>query len=421
MRLLHTSDWHLGQDFHRHDRTFEQQNFLEWLVNTLCETRIDVLLIAGDVYDVANPSASAQRLFYEFLVEAKRRCPGLKTVLVAGNHDSGARLEAPAELLRSLDVHVVGRLQSTAEGVVGSSEFVVPLFDPSVSSQQPFAVCLAIPFLKSADVQWPGDRLSYTEAVVRTYLQVIAHARSRYGRDVPLIALGHLHATGGLSSQDSERRLVIGGEEAVPLAQLATELSYLALGHLHLAQRVGGHEHLRYSGSPLPMSFSELNYPHQVVLVDIAGTGAVEIQSLRVPRPVELIRCPAQPRTLDLVLAELSALELPQVAPSAEPYLEVPVLLNGPTPDLRMRIDQALEGKPVRLTKIAVSRASAPAEGPATSSVQPVGLDNLRQLDPLKIFMDMHERKYRQPADQELLSTFEAALRDVSDLEGGQQ
>ncbi|MEY3901444.1 MAG: hypothetical protein RL189_750 [Pseudomonadota bacterium] len=418
MRLLHTSDWHLGQDFYKFDRSFEHRRFLDGVLATLVDEKIDVLLIAGDVFDVSNPPASAQRMFFEFLAEAKRRVPHLQTVVIAGNHDSGARLEAPAELLRNFAVTVVGRVVSTPQGIMSAEPFLVPLFSTSDSSK-PAAVCLAVPFLKNADVQWSDQNCSYPEAVVRCYRQAIAEAKAKFGDELPLIALGHLHARGGQNSKDSERPIIIGGEESVPLAELADELSYIALGHLHLAQEVSGRAHIRYSGSPLPMSFSEINYAHQMVVVELNGEREISLKQIRIARPVEFLRCPSRALGIDEVLTELSSLEYPSVEVQQQPYLEVPVKLSGPVPELRNQIETVLKNKNVRLVKVSPQRSQEAEDSPAGKRDRPIGLDSLRSLDPLTVMSDLHQRKYQSRPDDELLRAFQEVLIGVS-LEGAQ-
>jgi exonuclease SbcD len=415
MRLLHTSDWHLGQDLHRHDRQFEHRKFLEWLLKVVEEQRIDALLIAGDVFDTANPPASAQRMFFDFLRLAHASFEHLQIVVIAGNHDSPARMEAPAELLKEFSVNVIGRVTSTPQGMESPESFLLPLC--ARGSKEPKAICVALPFLRTADVQWPSDATSYTDAVVRAYEQAMNHARAQYGSEIPLIAMGHMHARGGVTSEDSERKLVIGGEEAVPLAKLAKDFAYVALGHLHLAQRVAEFEHIRYSGSPIPMSFSEINYPHQVVLIELKENGNSQIDPIRVPRAVEMIRCPAASQSLEVVLSELSLLKLPNCPLSEQPFLEIPVTLKGPTPDMRIRIEEILKNIPVRLGRIVVSRESKNIG----KSQQPelLGLDALRRIDPLAVFLNLHERKYSCAPVDDLLKDFSQALREVNS--GGEQ
>jgi len=416
MRLLHTSDWHLGQDFYRHDRRAEHGLFLEWLLGVISEKKIDALLVAGDVFDTTNPPASAQKMFFDFLRRAHAAQPNLQIVVIAGNHDSGARLEAPAALLKEFRVTVVGKVFSNPEGIQSTEGYILPLFGKE--SSEPAALCLALPFLKSGDVQWPADQSSYPECVLRTYQQGIDAARKvgkeNWGRELPLIALGHMHARGGSTSDDSERRLVIGGEEAVPLSQLAHSFAYVGLGHLHMPQRVGGFEHIRYSGSPLPMSFAELNYPHQVALVELQTTAdaSVQIDVLRVPRFVEILRCPEQPSSLDDALQALARLSCPERPVDEQPFLEVPVVLSGPTPELRVRIDEALKGKNVRLGRIVVFRKKQSAETRERPAL--AGLDALRQLNPADVFESLHLRRFATEASTELKRTFEEALREVN-------
>jgi exonuclease SbcD len=271
---------------------------------------------------------------------------------------------------------------------------------------------VALPYLRAADLYWQGESPSYPVAVVRAYEQAIEQARLKFGSGVPLVALGHMHASGGQVSEESERKLVIGGEEAVALGSLASKLSYFALGHLHLAQEVGGLKHVRYSGSPLPMSFSEINYPHQVILVDLPPSGDASIQSVPVPRSVELLRCPKEPGNLDVVVQALRALNLAQCEHEQRPFLEVPVYIDGPTPEMRARIEDALKNIPVRLGRILVSRSAQASANPIQEPL--MGLENLRTIDPFLVFTKIHEREYGTAPAEELSRLFAEVVRDVN-------
>ncbi|RZA26617.1 MAG: exonuclease subunit SbcD, partial [Lysobacteraceae bacterium] len=355
MRLLHTSDWHLGQTLHNFDRTYEHACFLEWLVETLVAENIDVLLIAGDIFDNANPSAAAHRQLYRFLQQARSRVPHLQVVVIAGNHDSPGRLEAPTPLLEAHGTIVVGNVGRTPEGGVDLERLLVPLRGRDGAVR---AWCLAVPFLRPGDVPRVVAQDAtlgldpYLHGTALLYQQAFALAQSRATAGEAIIAMGHCHMVDGQSSQDSERRIVIGGTEALPATMFDPAVAYVALGHLHLAQRVGGHEHRRYCGSPLPLSFSEVGYQHQVLRIELDGAKAASVTPLHVPRAVQLLRVPAQPAPLEDVLAALEALELPDVPAHQQPFLEVRVLLDGPEPGLRSRVEAALGGKPVRLAKI---------------------------------------------------------------------
>lgn len=403
MRLLHTSDWHLGQTLHNYDRAYEHQCFLDWLVETIVAEQADALLVAGDVFDNANPSAQAQRQLYRFVQQARARAPWLQVVIIAGNHDSPGRLEAPVPLLEVHGATVVGSVPRGAGGEIDLDRLLVPLADRSGAVK---AWCMAVPFLRPGDVPRlvePGDGIDpYLQGVALLYRQAFERARSRCGDGQAILAMGHCHMVDGQASLDSERRIVIGGTDALPASMFDPAIAYAALGHLHLAQRVGQKEHLRYCGSPLPLSFSETDYQHQVLRIDLDGTRVREVAGIKVPRAVELLRVPAAPAPLGEVLAALEALSLPELPGHAWPYLEVRVLLERPEPGLRSQIEAALAGKPVRLAKIEPTRkvaTAAPLEDAMT-------LDQLAQLKPDDIFRRLYQQRYGEEAPAEQLSAF---------------
>ncbi|HHW78277.1 MAG TPA: exonuclease subunit SbcD [Xanthomonadaceae bacterium] len=405
MRLLHTSDWHLGQTLHNYDRGYEHQRFLDWLLDTLATERTDALLITGDVFDNTNPSAAAQRQFYRFLAAAKRRLPELDIVVIAGNHDSPGRLEAPAPLLEAFDAAVVGHVTRDARGQIELDRLVVPLKN---RDGEIAAWCLAIPFLRPGDVpKVTTDGDSYLEGIALLYRQALELALNRRQPGQAIIALGHCHMSGGQTSEDSERRIVIGGVEALPVDMFDPVIAYAALGHLHRPQTVGGQPRVRYCGSPLPMSFAEIHYPHQVVRIDLDGGSVREIASLPIPRPVELLRVPEQPAPLTDVLAALAALDLPDAPPETQPYLETRVRLNAPEPGLRARVEAVLDGKPVRLARIETSYGGATESDSARG---PRSLDELGRLQPDDIFRKLHWRKYGVEPAAELLAAFRELL-----------
>ena len=407
MRLLHTSDWHLGQTLHNYDRGWEHQCFLDWLVDTIVAEQADVLLVAGDVFDNANPSAQSQRQLYQFLQRARERAPQLQVVVIAGNHDSPGRLEAPSPLLEVHGATVVGNVVRGADGEIDAARMLVPLAGRDGAVK---AWCMAVPFLRPGDVpRVEGDGDPYLHGIAALYRQVFEQARQRCAEGQAIVAMGHCHMVDGQSSQDSERRIVIGGTDALPASMFDPSLAYAALGHLHLAQRVGGKDHLRYSGSPLPMSFSEVHYKHQVLRIDLEGERAAEVTPILVPRAVELLRLPEAPAPLGDVLARLEALELSDLPQHAWPYLEVRVLLDGPEPGLRAQVEAALAGKPVRLAKIEPTRkvsTAAPADDALT-------LDQLARLQPDDIFRRLYAQRYGEQAPQEQIDAFaELMLED---------
>ena len=410
MRLLHTSDWHLGQTFHQFERSYEHQSFLSWLLDTLEREAIDGLLIAGDVFDNANPSAAAQSMLYGFLTEAHRRLPHLNMVLTAGNHDSPGRLEAPAPLLSLFDAKVVG-LVNRDESEILVEQLVHPL---KSRDGQVAAWCIAMPFLRIADVPRVNDvNDAYTSGVEALYRQAFEVAKTKREVGQAIIAMGHCHMTGSETSDDSERRIVIGGAEALPATIFDDSIAYVALGHLHLPQKIKGNGTRRYSGSPLPMSFSEIHYPHQVVVIDLDGELVAEVREIRVPRTVDLHKVPASARPLDEVLAALSALELPERQEEEWPYLQVRVQLTQPEPGLRAQIDTALAGKPVRLARI---ETTYPKNSNDSAAAQ-ISVDELHALAPADFFEKLYEHRYGEAPPPELMTAFNE-LADTTMMAG---
>ena len=342
LKIIHTADWHLGQSFFGYDRQPEHTAFLKWLAETVADRQIDVLLIAGDVFDVANPSASAQRQFYHFLKEINLANPGLQVVVVAGNHDSAARLEAPNPLLEELVIAVVVVVKRNESGEIDFNSLLLPLRHRDGSVQ---AYCMAVPFLRQGDYPPTDqkDQNTYVAGVERMYRGLYEFAKEKAGTELPLVAMGHLHVLGAeLSDNDRSERVIMGGLESVTSDSFPRELAYTALGHIHKAQKVGGREEVRYSGSPLPMSFSETNYRHQVVLVTLDGRTPASIEPLIIPQTVALMRVPKVPVPPAQVLEALRALpDKPETdsACALAPFLEVRVLLTEPAQGFRNEVE----------------------------------------------------------------------------------
>jgi len=407
MRLLHTSDWHLGQTLHNYERTYEHQCFLDWLLDTLVEQEVDALLIAGDIFDTANPSAASQKQLYRFLQQARARSPRLDIVIIAGNHDSPGRIEAPGPLLEENGTSVIGHVMRRADGQIDVARMLIPLHDKHGAVQ---AWCLAIPFLRPGDLPRLPEAEDaqapaldpYMAGIALLYQQAFALALEKRQPGQSILAMGHCHMVDGQASTDSERRIVIGGTEALPAGIFDPAIAYAALGHLHLAQRVGQKDHIRYCGSPLPLSFSEVGYQHQVLRIDLQDGVAREVTALPVPRAVELLRIPAKPAPLEEVLTELAALDLPAMHPQERPYLEVRVLLDAPEPGLRGRIEAALVGKPVRLAKIEPTRKIDTVSADTTVMT----LDQLAQMQPDDIFRRLYRQRYGDEAPDDQLNAF---------------
>jgi exonuclease SbcD len=417
MRFLHTADWHLGQQFHQYDRSFEHQAFLDWLFVQLQMLEIDVLLVSGDVYDHAHPSAATQKMLYTFLGKVASAYPHLHVVVTAGNHDSAQRLEVIEPLLHDTRVHLVGTVKKDADGQILYDRLSIPLTDAEGNVR---AWCVAVPFLRLGDyplAEANSDENStpqkeYAKGVVRLYEELYRFVDGQRDPAQPILAMGHLHAAGAaVGAEDEEERPIMGGLESISAAAFPTGIAYVALGHIHRAQALGGSTHIRYSGSPLPMSFSETRYRHQVVCFEIADHRPVNLVSVDVPVSVPLLRVPSKAVPLPEVIEAL--LQLPAADPDGgpAPFLAVPVLENGPDPTRRYQIESALADRHVRLVKIESVRPESAAVVEKTTYT----LDELRQLSPGEMYEQYYRKKYGdQPLPKELRLLFDEMVHEIN-------
>ncbi|NBF06933.1 exonuclease subunit SbcD [Pseudomonas sp. Fl5BN2] len=407
MRLFHTSDWHLGQNLHGQERDFEHACFLEWLLRQLKHEQPDVLLIAGDIFDTVNPPVKAQERLYDFIVSAHEQQPALTIVMIAGNHDSGSRIELPAPLMRRLRTHALGRVLWLDDGQLDAERLLLPLPDASGAIA---GWCLALPFLRPAEVTGAQLGDDYLKGIAQVHEWLIAAANAKRQPGQALVAISHAHMAGGSISEDSERSLIIGNAEALPASLFSADVSYVALGHLHKPQKVNGEERIRYSGSPIPLSFSEINYQHQILDVRLDGETLVSVEPRLIPRAVNLQR--VGPAPLGEILTQLG--ELPDIDLLAEeqrqPWLEVRIRLDEPQPDLRQQVESVLQGKAVRLVRIAAEYAGNGSRDGEDSGTELIELD---QLSPEELFRRAWRDSYASEVDEATLKDFALLLQDV--------
>ncbi len=411
MKILHTADWHLGQVFYQYDRSYEHKLFLDWLLETIQSQNIDVLLVSGDVFDVSNPSAASIRIFYSFINKATRLYPHLQIIITAGNHDSASRLEAPKPLLESSNVHIIGLIHKTEEGNIDYDKLLIPIKDQAGEIK---LWCMAIPFLRMGDYPTvPDSSNSYTDGVSILYNEVYNHAHQKRLPHHHIIAMGHLHAMKvSFYDKDSHDREIMGGVECIPLSAFHEDISYTALGHIHRAQKVGEKENIRYSGSPIPLSFSEINYVHQVLILEYSDEGLQSIEPLEIPVSIPFVKIPKKPATLSEVIQELLRLEdIGERDIHKAPYLEVNIHLDGPEPSMRFQIENALTGKYIRLARIVSSyKRNEETSIPSLNSLE-------KQLSPESILQKTFERTYHSQIPEELLNLFNEVKNQVESKE----
>lgn len=405
LNILHTADWHLGQTFYEYDRCFEHVEFLSWLKTTISEKEIDMLLISGDIFDVSNPSAASMSLFYRFLKEVTAKNSQLQIICIAGNHDSAARLEAPKTLLEVFNVSVVGSVEWTSDKAIDYEKLTIPLYNRTGTLE---AFCLAIPFLRPGD--YPSEK-GYATGIESVYLDGVDYLNAIRKPDKAIVVLGHLHTLDAkVTEDDKSERKILGGLEYVPISAFSNAIAYTALGHIHRPQEVGGRKNVRYAGSPLPMSFNELNYRHQVVLVTIESGQAVSIESLEIPVTVKLLSVPSSPLPLQKVIDELHKLPEGNGEEKGFPFLQVRVKLDGPEPSLRHQVESALAGKAVRLARIEVSYSGTGS----SEKIKTMSADDLQKLQPFDMLERRYKARYNTEVPEELAILFKEVTKEIN-------
>ncbi len=345
MRVLHTSDWHLGATLYTKRRYDEAEKFLEWLLDTIESEKIDALLIAGDIFDTTLASNRAQSLYYRFLQQVSASCCR-DVVVIGGNHDSPTFLDAPRELLRALRVHVIASARIPVE------EEIISLKDRNGNVS---ALVAAVPFLHDRDIRSASDGETLSDKQEKLIEGLRLHYQEAYeaavqimqtlSAPVPLIAMGHLFCAGGSTVEgDGVRDLYVGSLAHINASLLPPGFDYYAFGHLHSPQKVGGCECIRYSGAPLPMGFGEASRPKAVIIVQF-DTTEKQVRELAIPTFRNLIRITGEP---EHVMQELEQLRSDGVSA----YIEVENTSAVPSSLTREELEVFLSGSSLELLSL---------------------------------------------------------------------
>ena len=345
MRIIHTADWHLGQFFYSKSRAAEHQAFLDWLLAQIIQHQVDALIVAGDLFDTGSPPSYAREMFNRFVVALQPS--GCQLVVLAGNHDSVATLNESRELLACLNTRVI--TSATPQG----EQQVLTL---KQRDGTPGALLCAIPYLRPRDIlrsqagqSGREKQISLLEAIEQHYQQCYAAALAeRAERELPIIATGHL-TTVGVTKSDSVRDIYIGTLDAFP-AQAFPPADYIALGHIHRAQRIADSDHIRYSGSPIPLSFDELGREKSVFLLDFSHQlDAVTPLTIPLFQPMQMLK--GSMAEIEQLLTQFtdSDSELPV-------WLDIEITTQEYLSDLQRRIEQLTEALPVEVLLVRRSR-----------------------------------------------------------------
>ena len=400
MRILHTSDWHLGQHFMGKSRQAEHQALIDWLLAQVDAHAVDAVLIAGDIFDTGAPPSYARELYSDLVV--KLHHAGVALLLLGGNHDSVATLGESRALLAVLSTTVVAAVGTPEDHVV-----VLPQRNGA-----PGCIVCAVPFVRPRDVlqsqagQSAEEKQQSLQAAIQAYYQSVVDAgraqqralHNTLGRVVPLMATGHL-TTVGASSNESVREIYVGSLDAFPTAAFPP-VDYIALGHIHKPQKVGGLDHIRYCGSPIPLGFDEAKQQKEVLLVDLDASGLTAITALAVPRFQALISVSGNLATLAAAITAAAA----EGSAQQPAWLEVTVAEDDYLTDLPARIGAMTQGLPVEVLRVRRQRANAAATLAAEA------LATLDELSPGDVFA---RRLALEDLAPELQQALAARFREV--------
>ncbi|MBD2779551.1 exonuclease subunit SbcD [Xenorhabdus szentirmaii] len=342
MRIIHTSDWHLGQYFFTKTRAAEHKSFLQWIIQQIIQHQVDALIIAGDIFDTGSPPSYARELYNKFIVDLQPT--GCQLIVLGGNHDSVATLNESKALLSYLNTTVIANAESDAP------EQQIKVLNNRDGSAS--AILCAIPYLRPRDIMTSQagqsgmqKQQALQDAITKHYQQLYQQAsglREQFDPPLPIIATGHL-TTVGASTSDSVRDIYIGTLDAFP-AQAFPPADYIALGHIHRPQIVGKSEHMRYSGSPIPLSFDEVGQEKSVCLVDFNADKLNSITLLPIPcyQPMQLIR-----GNLKQIEEQLQAFK--QYQGERPVWLDIEVVTQDYLHDIQKRIQSLSENLPVEI------------------------------------------------------------------------
>ena len=403
IKIIHTADWHIGKILHRQDLNEDLNLFFVWLIEYIKFEKIDLLLVSGDIFDLANPSNRDTTTYYKMLYRLSEL--KVKVIITGGNHDSISLLDAPSDLLDTLNITVVGGAKNNLE------EEIIPFYNANNVLE---CVVLAVPFLRDKDLRQSlpagemPDKSSVIElAIKHHYAELIDLSNKKYGSGVPVIAMGHLFMKGAITS-DSERDIHIGNLSGIDRSVIHPDIDYMALGHIHKPQKVSNKENIRYCGSPIFLDFSERDYDKKVILIETDGVKIINIQSVPIPKSRDIVKFAG---SLENVTKRLSLYKntLPLCA-----FIEIEVL--EPIFDIKkiQELEDLREKTISDSFKILKSRISfASTQNSEVSDL--IQSKSITELSPLDIFRQkLSEGQLDESLFAELLDVYDELLQELN-------
>jgi exonuclease SbcD len=399
MKVLHTADWHLGQKFFHRNRAQEHRAALDWLVQYIIKEEVELLIVAGDIFDTDSPPNYARKLYFDFLKQLVNTCCE-DIVIVAGNHDSANMLDAAKELFKLLNVHVVGHISEDRAAQI------IEIRDKEEGALK--AVVGAVPYLRDKDIRKSISGETYEERVenlrsgVQQHYQEIETALKPYqSKNIPVIVTGHLYAAGG-DREDRPNSIHIGSLDIIKAESFSEDFDYVALGHLHRYQQIDKSRNIWYSGALIPLDFSELNYAQVVRIIEFDAKIILRQQSIKIPLKRKLR---AYKGTLEEIKDKLSNLNHEV---ELDTWLKIEIETVHYSPDLLNDLEEIIKDKPAEI--IILNQRSIQNNSIDTDAYQ--NLQSLQDMEEIEVFRMCAQQKGQIETEQlgELESSFKELL-----------
>lgn len=399
MKLLHTSDWHLGHRLHEQSQFEEQTLFLKWMHEYIIDNEIEILLISGDIFDNGTPSSQSLKLYYDFLVQlTKTNCRHI--VITGGNHDSPGTLNAPKELLNALSIKVVGK---------ASEDIKDEVFKLNTESEE--IIIAAVPYLRDQDIRKAvaGEAFEeiterYKKALTNHYSEIAEYCDSIRSENIPVIAMGHLFAAGG-SVSESEQNIYVGNLGHIGARDFPETFDYIALGHLHRSQIVGSESHIRYCGSPYILSFSEVNSDKKILVIETQGKDICSIEEIIIPKFREVLRVTGNLESCIIQLGDITS-----NAYHLRPWVEVVLDNESNTSIGSADVYKAAEALELDILKVTLKNQRN------TMGLEQLIHDSkkIKALSPIEVFkLKCEEQNFNLDENIEIMDAFSEILNKV--------
>jgi DNA repair protein SbcD/Mre11 len=341
MKILHTSDWHLGQHFYGKSRAKEHQAFLQWLLEQVEQQKLDAIVVAGDIFDTGTPPSYARELYFDFV--GKMNAKGCQLIVLAGNHDSVAMLSESKSVLGYLNTQVIA---------LASEDYQQQVFTITDKTEEQTLLVCAIPFIRPRDVvksqagQSAKEKQTSLQQGIAQHYQRLYDSAREINATAPILMTGHL-TTVGASTSDSVREIYIGTLDAFP-SNAFPPADYIALGHIHKPQLVAKSEHIRYCGSPIPLSFDEAKQDKQVVIAEFDHEKLLNTTSVKIPRfqPMTMLKT-----TVDDLPTDIAKLAT-ELDSSLTLWLDIEIITTGYLQDISERVQTLVKDLPIEVLMI---------------------------------------------------------------------